>query len=79
MRYPGGSDYSIAKHAINRLVEYVTLEYPAVPTFSLHPGVIDTELSHKTGLEFTRPDTTELPAAVALYLTSGKADWLSGR
>ena len=28
---------------------------------------------------FEAPDTVALPAATMLYLTSGRADWLSGR
>ena len=47
--------------------------------FAVHPGVVDTALSRGSGLEFPKPDPTELAACTMLYLTSGKADWLSGR
>ncbi|TFY80072.1 hypothetical protein EWM64_g3945 [Hericium alpestre] len=80
MRYPRASSYSISKHAIGRFIEFVTVENPGVKAFALHPGRIPTELTS------THPevaaiciDTLQLPAAAALHLTSGKADWLSGR
>ncbi|GJE89918.1 SDR family oxidoreductase [Phanerochaete sordida] len=76
---PNGSDYCISKHAVDRLVECIVAEYPPVKAFSLHPGQIDTVLSRSCGLDFERPDSAELPAATMLYLTSGRADWLSGR
>lgn len=77
--FPNGSDYCISKHALDRLVEFIVAEYSQVKAFAVHPGQIATELSLSCGVEFERRDTTELPAATCLYLTSGKADWLSGR
>ncbi|KAI0310194.1 NAD-P-binding protein [Amylostereum chailletii] len=80
IRIPGASDYHISKQAINRLVEYVVLEHPEVKAFALHPGVISTHLAVATQWEgLIAPDTAALPAATALYLSAGKADWLSGR
>ncbi|KIP06252.1 hypothetical protein PHLGIDRAFT_14001 [Phlebiopsis gigantea 11061_1 CR5-6] len=79
LRFPHASDYGISKHALNRLVEYVVTEYPAVKAFAVHPGVVDTQLSRGSGLEFDKPDPTELAACTMLHLTSGRADWLSGR
>lgn len=76
---PKGSDYCISKHAVDRLVEFIVAEYPQIKAFALHPGVIDTEMSRNSGVKLETPDTTELPAATMLYLTSGKVDWLSGR
>jgi hypothetical protein len=63
-------------------------EHPDVKAFAFHPGVIRTDLEHKIrgpGADANAPvgsvelDTIELPAATTLYLTSGKADWLSSR
>jgi NAD(P)-dependent dehydrogenase (short-subunit alcohol dehydrogenase family) len=76
---PKSSDYCISKHALGRFVEFIVAEYPRIKAFAVHPGVIDTELSRSNGLKLETPDTTELPAATMLYLTSGKVDWLSGK
>ncbi|KAI0267634.1 NAD-P-binding protein [Gloeopeniophorella convolvens] len=79
IRFPGSSDYSISKFAVNRLVEYIVLEYPQVKAFSLHPGVIETQIFAESKVDFPTPDSLQLPACTMLYLASGKADWLSGR
>ncbi|KAI0249102.1 NAD-P-binding protein [Lactifluus subvellereus] len=78
LRIPGSSDANISKHAVNRLVEFVSLEYPSVRAFALAPGFVPTRLvvDAQAG---DAPDTVALPAATMLYLTSGRADWLSGR
>ncbi|KAI0294641.1 NAD-P-binding protein [Multifurca ochricompacta] len=103
LRIQGGSDGCIAKHTVNRLVEYIVLgncfhpvslvkndnqyasalspydvEYPGVRAISLAPGFVPTQLS-RTSNAGEPPDTAALPAATMLYLTSGRADWLSGR
>jgi len=87
LRVPGGSDGCISKHAVNRLVEFVALEHPSVRTFALAPGYMPTRIAVETGTinENGEGDsrvplnTVALPAATMLYLTSGRADWLSGR
>ena len=47
------------------------------------PGQIPTRLATETGAigdgGVGAPDSIALPAATMLYLTSGRADWLSGR
>ena len=55
-----------------------TKEYPSIRAFSLAPGIVQTRLliEAKGGDPL---DTVALPAATTLYLTSGRADWLSGR
>ncbi|EKM58601.1 uncharacterized protein PHACADRAFT_207415 [Phanerochaete carnosa HHB-10118-sp] len=79
MIFPGSSDYCISKQAVDRIVQFVVAEHPRVKALAFHPGLIETELSRRFGIEFKRPDTTELPAATLLHLTSGQADWLSGK
>jgi hypothetical protein len=58
------------------------VEYPDIKVFSVHPGAIKTalydEMSGGKGT-FPTPDTVGLSAATMLYLTAGKADYLSGR
>ncbi|KAI0313045.1 NAD-P-binding protein [Amylostereum chailletii] len=84
LRVSGASDYSIMKHALNRLVEYIDLEFPDVKVFALHPGIVSTRLvnEHDFGpfdLNKWEWDTPTLCAATTVYLSAGGADWLSGR
>ena len=46
--------------------------------FALAPGVVRTRLAIEAGVGVSL-NTAALPAATSLYLTSGRADWLSGR
>jgi len=74
------SPYCISKHALNRFVEFVTIEHPNVKSFSFHPGGVRTELSLSSRvLDDLLVDAVELPAATILQLTSGRFDWLSSR
>jgi hypothetical protein len=61
---------------ISLLVWYA--EYPRVRAFALAPGVVRTRLAIEAGVDVSL-NTAALPAATTLYLTSGRADWLSGR
>ncbi|KAI0265846.1 NAD-P-binding protein [Gloeopeniophorella convolvens] len=79
LRFPNSSDYCTSKHTVGRLVEFIALENPKLKVFTLDPGTHPTQMAYETGIEFTTEDTLQLPAAAMLYLTSGKADWLSGR
>jgi len=78
----GTSDAHISKHAVDRLIEFIVLEYPNVRAFALAPGLVHTRLFVEAGAGVQLPtgtlDTVALPAATTLYLTSGRADWLSG-
>ncbi|KAA1467246.1 NAD-P-binding protein [Dentipellis sp. KUC8613] len=76
-RYEYGSPYSISKEAANAFVEFLALEFPTVKAFALHPGVVDTEMTR--GTRFAPTENVRLAPATYLYLTAGKADWLSGR
>lgn len=46
-RYPGMSDYTISKGALNTLTHFVDVEYgeKGVQAFAVHPGGVDTDLS----------------------------------
>ncbi|KAH9002473.1 NAD-P-binding protein [Lactarius hatsudake] len=75
LRIPHASDYATSKHALNRLVEFIALEYPKLTVFALHPGVIKTQMTQEAGVEYPDDfplDTLQLPAATMLYLTSGR-------
>ena len=58
-------------------------EHLSIRAFALAPGQIPTRLATETGAigdgGVGAPDSIALPAATMLYLTSGRADWLSGR
>ncbi|KAI0061406.1 NAD-P-binding protein [Artomyces pyxidatus] len=74
------SDYALSKHALGRFAELVALEHPDIKIFPVHPGVIKTTLNVDAKVpDPPTEDTLALPAATFLYLTSGNADYLSGR
>ncbi|KAI0061663.1 NAD-P-binding protein [Artomyces pyxidatus] len=79
VRLPTVSDYCISKHTLGRFVEFVALEYPDVKIFNVHPGTVATELNVEAAIPFPSVDPPSLAAAVFVYLTAGKADYLSGR
>ncbi|KAA1467251.1 NAD-P-binding protein [Dentipellis sp. KUC8613] len=77
IRMLNGSHYIISKEGVNTLVELIAIEFPNVKTFAVHPGVVDTEMARAT--TFKPVDSPQLVSSTYLYLTAGKADWLSGR
>jgi len=78
-RVPNASEYCTSKHAINRFSEFITIEYPDIKVFSVHPGNVKTVMFDEFGAPIAPDSTVGLAAATILYLTSGKADYLSGR
>ncbi|KAI0066527.1 NAD-P-binding protein [Artomyces pyxidatus] len=79
VRVPTESDYSISKQAVNRLVEFVPIEYPGVKAFAVHPGNVPTDMALGSGAPVSFDTGPELAAATVLHLAAGKADWLNGR
>ncbi|KAI0044557.1 NAD-P-binding protein [Auriscalpium vulgare] len=79
LRVPTASDYVISKFAVGRLAEFIAIEYPDVKVFTVHPGTVDTQMSAEAQAPFPPVDPPSLPAAVFLYLSSGKADYLNSR
>ena len=80
---PGASDYQTSKHAINRLCEFVQIDHgnDGIKCFALHPGGVSTVLGRNMpqSMHSYLVDEPELPAAFAVWLCSGKADWAKGR
>jgi NAD(P)-dependent dehydrogenase (short-subunit alcohol dehydrogenase family) len=80
---PGASDYQTSKHAINRLCEFVQVDHgdDGIKCFALHPGGVSTELGRNMpeAMHAYLVDDAALPAAFAVWLCSGKADWAKGR
>jgi len=54
-------------------------EYPDIKAFSVHPGCVKTDMYDESGGHYPVNSTVGLAAATILYLTSGSADYLSGR
>ncbi|KZV66941.1 NAD(P)-binding protein [Peniophora sp. CONT] len=85
VRLPVVSDLSISKHTINRFIEILSLDYPGITMYSVHPGMIMTEgadvFQTSIGMKgkVPAPDTVELAAATYLWLTRRNAEFLSGR
>ncbi|KAI0269891.1 hypothetical protein BC834DRAFT_1014534 [Gloeopeniophorella convolvens] len=77
LRVPTVSDYCTSKHTLGRLAEHVAVEYPDLKVFCVHPGVVETDMTKSRNSEVT--ESVALPAATLLFLTAGKADYLSGR
>jgi NAD(P)-dependent dehydrogenase (short-subunit alcohol dehydrogenase family) len=80
---PGASDYQAAKHAINRLCEFVNVDHgdDGVKCFAIHPGGVNTALARNMPADRhpNLTDSPDLPAGFVVWLSSGKADWLKGR
>ena len=55
------------------------VEYPSIKVFYVHPGSVKTDLYDEAAGFFPVNSTVELAASTIQYLTSGKADYLSGR
>lgn len=83
---PDMSSYCIPKTALNRLTEYIAAECSSsknnVQCIAFHPGgVAETELTAGAPdwLAGLLSETAELAAGAALWLSSPRARWLSGR
>jgi hypothetical protein len=59
--------------------QLLNTEHPDLRVFALHPGVIETVLVGEAELSGLTFDTAALPAATALTISAGKAEWLRGR
>ena len=79
----GASDYQTAKHAINRLCEFVQSDHgeDGIKCFAIHPGGVSTELGRNMpeAMHEYLVDEPELAAGFAVWLCSGRADWAKGR
>jgi NAD(P)-dependent dehydrogenase (short-subunit alcohol dehydrogenase family) len=55
------------------------VEYPDIKVFSVHPGVVKTDMYDEARSPSAVNSTVELAASTIQYVTSGKADYLNGR
>jgi hypothetical protein len=53
--------------------------YPGIKVFFIHPGSVKTDMYDEACSGSPVNSTVELAASTIQYLTSGKADYLSGR
>ena len=56
-----------------------SIENPSIRVFCVHPGSVATQFHAESQSPVPPKDPSALAAATILYLTSGKADYLSGR
>jgi NAD(P)-dependent dehydrogenase (short-subunit alcohol dehydrogenase family) len=78
---PGFSAYQPGKTAINRITDFIHMEYPNVRAFAYHPGSVETELAKNLpeNMMHMLVDTPELAAGYCVWLTTEQADFLRGR
>lgn len=76
---PGGSGYGISKLANARQAEFLHAEYDGVRAFSIHPGLVPTQMGIDAATQHMYIDPAELTGAYTLYLSTPRADFLRGR
>lgn len=79
-------NFFLFRSKIDDIERTIGTEHPSIRAFALAPGLLPTRLAADAvpagasgGVGFEASDTIALPAATILHLTSGPADWLSGR
>ncbi|KAI3401096.1 hypothetical protein diail_241 [Diaporthe ilicicola] len=78
---PGMSGYSASQLAKIKLGEFLDLEQPKLRVFSIHPGMVEAEKGRGMVVEPLLPfskDKAGLTGALAVYLTTDRADFLKG-
>ncbi|PQE04766.1 oxidoreductase short chain dehydrogenase reductase family protein [Rutstroemia sp. NJR-2017a BBW] len=75
---PGFSGYSIAKLSQQRLVECAHIEYANLRVFSMHPGIVATDITEGGPLVPFAKDAPELAGMLVGYLAQPRADYLRG-
>ncbi|KAI5809811.1 hypothetical protein DFH27DRAFT_606224 [Peziza echinospora] len=86
-KFPTLGAYQIAKVAINRFSEFVDFEHrkDGIRSYAYHPGGIRSSLWDNcdpalvNNIASALCDTTALSGATCVFLSTQRADWLSGR
>ena len=76
--FPSISSYALSKLVALQLPAFVAAENPNVAAYSLHPGIVKTDATMDTFLRFAE-DAPGLVGSTAVWLSTEKARWLSGR
>ncbi|KAL2833765.1 hypothetical protein BDW59DRAFT_156567 [Aspergillus cavernicola] len=77
---PGMSSYSLSKLAVTKITAYLQAEHPAITSVSVDPGVVATDMAKS--VPYMAPfmkDTPELSGGMAVWLSSGDKEFLSGK
>ncbi|KAI9716475.1 MAG: hypothetical protein M1812_005370 [Candelaria pacifica] len=77
--FPSGGAYAAGKAAATRIMDHVQLNHPELRVFNLQPGIVETEMSKKSGFSMKDSDDVDLPAHFMVWLTSPEAAFLKGR
>lgn len=78
MVFPGMSAYSLSKLAITQMLAFVAAENPNVTAVAMHPGIVMTDMTLDFFVPFAK-DTPGLVGGVAVWLSTEKAAFLSGK
>ncbi|MCJ1384067.1 hypothetical protein MMC17_007183 [Xylographa soralifera] len=81
-RYSGvvSSGYSTSKVAGMRLMDYLAGDNPNVHVYSVHPGVVKTDMSAKSGMNVEAElDKADLPGEFCVWLASPEAVFLRSK
>ncbi|KAF4987225.1 hypothetical protein FDECE_15536 [Fusarium decemcellulare] len=73
----GVSAYAASKAAANKLLDYIALENPGLRVMNVHPGLVESDMSRKSG--HGGLDHVELPGHFCVWLRSPEADFLRGK
>ncbi|EJD54057.1 NAD(P)-binding protein [Auricularia subglabra TFB-10046 SS5] len=78
---PGISAYGSSKLAAVRVVETLQVENPPLRFYSVHPGVVKTDMLIQSGFDALNPplDDIDLPGNFIVWLASSEGEWLKGR
>jgi NAD(P)-dependent dehydrogenase (short-subunit alcohol dehydrogenase family) len=79
--FPAFCAYGISKLAVFELMTYVVAENPNIVAVTLHPSIVDTEMTVDSFKRFAL-DTPELVGGMGVWLASwnnSSRDFLSGR
>jgi NAD(P)-dependent dehydrogenase (short-subunit alcohol dehydrogenase family) len=78
---PKGSGYPPGKLAVQRFTEFISVEYPEMLAYGIHPGGVLTDLARGMGkdMESHLIDSPKLAADTMVWLTADRRDWLQGR
>ncbi|CAH0025025.1 unnamed protein product [Clonostachys rhizophaga] len=74
---PGVSAYAASKIAATKLFDYIAIENPGLHVVNVHPGLIESKMSQRSG--HGGMDHIDLPGHFCLWLVSPEAGFLKGK
>ncbi|KAF2656566.1 NAD(P)-binding protein [Lophiostoma macrostomum CBS 122681] len=75
--FPGASSYAAAKAGALKLFEYAASENPEIGVYSVHPGIVESDMNAKSGVP--PQDDASLVAHHCVWLSSKDAKFLTGK